>query len=186
MNLDSNFCFDRYSLYGPYGYGEDEEWTIEGWKKPSRVSWENVRWGQLQQECLARNKNRYDPSRQGHDLNIWRSNGKTSDDGQEHGNSLIFESRTAVIIRAWDSYNYMPNDLYNIRSMIVELSLRSGGKYEVFLLVHVKDADIPIFSDRATYDEVKKQHVPLELQDIAELFNLNLLKLWYPKVGEYR
>lgn len=47
-------------------------------------------------------------------------------------NKLI--SRTAVLIRTWWDYEYDDEDLMYLRSMISELSLGSGGEYQVHFL----------------------------------------------------
>ncbi|KAJ5196597.1 Protein of unknown function DUF3405 [Penicillium cf. viridicatum] len=74
----------------------------------------------------------------------------------------------------------------NVRSLVMELSLHSGGEYEVFLLVHVKDESVPIYTDDAdVMKEIKAQFIPREFRDMAVLFNEKTLESWYPRVEEH-
>jgi hypothetical protein len=45
IGLDDDVCFDRYSRYGPYGYGDDEyPEEVKDWKAPLTVpEWPQVR-----------------------------------------------------------------------------------------------------------------------------------------------
>lgn len=185
MSLD-RVSYDRYYRYGPYGYGENETREIPGWSKPSKVHWDAVQWGKLQRDCMNRNKNRYKPNSIASAPDPWIP--RKNDDETDNGNDKAMQSfrkRTAVVMRAYTDFEYSQNDLHNIRSLIVELSLRSGAEYEMFLLVHVKDETIPIFSDWESYDNVIRSNVPPEFWDMTELFNLGLLSAWYPKIKEH-
>jgi hypothetical protein len=72
-----------------------------------------------------------------------------------------------------------------LRAIIMELSLHSGAEYEVFLLIHVKDDELPIFSDAKTMSDLRKS-IPPEFRNIALLFNNKLLEAWYPKIPDHR
>ena len=72
-----------------------------------------------------------------------------------------------------------------LRALIMELSLHSGGEYEVFLLVHVKDDELPIFSDPATVEALRNA-IPEEFRNMALFFNTKMLEAWYPKIEEHR
>lgn len=50
IGLDSNVCFDRYSRYGPYGFDDSIGRT--------QVEWKNVKWSELQNQCLEQNQGR--------------------------------------------------------------------------------------------------------------------------------
>jgi hypothetical protein len=93
--------------------------------------------------------------------------------------------RTAIVIRSWGDYRYTKEDMTNLRSLVVETALSSGGDYAVFLLVHIKDRSKAIFQSTANYQAALNSAVPLELRDIAILFDESLLEAWYPKVGEH-
>jgi len=59
IGLDDDVCFDRYSRYGAYGFGDDE--VLGDAKRRKALRWESVRWGELQDDCLRRNEKRYLP-----------------------------------------------------------------------------------------------------------------------------
>jgi hypothetical protein len=70
--------------------------------------------------------------------------------------------------------------------MVSELSLQSGGEYQVYLYVHVKDRDAPIFDSQYEYDRILKENVPEELRDIAILWSESIFPKWYPKVMDWQ
>lgn len=82
------------------------------------------------------------------------------------------EKRTAILLRTYTGKTYTENDKQVIRALISETSLRSGGKYEVFLLMHVKDKKYAdLFMDKKVYQQVLKDTVPPEFQSITVLWN---------------
>ena len=89
----------------------------------------------------------------------------------EAKNSTVTEPRTAVLLRSYTGKRYSENDKQNIRSLITELALRSGGEFQVFLLVHVREDDIAIWDDEETYQWVLNEHVPREFHGITTLWN---------------
>ncbi|KAF2871223.1 hypothetical protein BDV95DRAFT_595095 [Massariosphaeria phaeospora] len=204
IGLDGDICFDRYSRYGPYGFGDDEfPEDVEDWKAPGTVpDWDKVAWGQLQDECLELNQNRYRPEARTRVVRIPStalpeplaasaafamptsvSSGYIESRGTVQPK---YHHRTAVLIRAWTGYKYEENDITAIRAMISELSLQSGGEYQVFLFVHVKDRDLAIFDDQALYDRVLRENVPEELRSIAILWSESIFPRWYPEVMDWQ
>jgi hypothetical protein len=97
----------------------------------------------------------------------------------------MYKPRSAVVIRTWHDMEYTPNDLQHVRAMIMELSLHSGAEYEVFLLVHVRDDSVPIFSDEEAVQKLKDEYLPVEFHDMAVFFNYKLLEGWYPKIDTH-
>ncbi|KAF2801594.1 uncharacterized protein BDZ99DRAFT_512874 [Mytilinidion resinicola] len=181
VGLDGEACFDRSSRYGPYGYGDEEG---------KGVDWNNTNWGSLQNECLKLNQDRYRPEarsspnmRPNLELPAAHMN-KTSSDGEIPLPS--YHKRTAVLIRSWEGYQYEENDITAIRAMVSELSLQSGGEYQVFLYVHIKDKKKPIFTDSEVYEEVLKANVPHELRDMALLWSEAAFPKWYPLVTDWQ
>ncbi|KAI9888742.1 MAG: hypothetical protein M1814_006474 [Vezdaea aestivalis] len=193
VGLDNNVCFDRYSRLGAYGYGEDDyESAIPGWKKPKRVSWNDTKWGHLQNMCTERNKDRFDFSPRNNTVHIRPD--KTLEKDPDRDEKVEMRSataapkprkRTAILLRTWTGYEYTPNVMRQLRSMIVELSLQTGGEYSVFLMVHVKDDTIPIYSDDALYEAVKRKYIPQEFWDISILWNENMNRPWYPLLKDH-
>jgi len=187
--IDLNHCFDRYNRFGPYGYGQSQRGYVDNWQRPvSKPDWSSVHWGQLQDQCLLANKDRYAPTaRQPVDL----APGKElpqDDKPDENANSgrTKYHSRTALLIRTWEGYDYTENDIQAIRALVTELSLLSGGEYQVFLFVNVKDKNADIFNNQQVYDDILKQNVPRELQSISILWNERICEEWYPKIGDWQ
>jgi hypothetical protein len=170
--------------YGPYGYGQEDETTYNR----TRVDWDKLDWASLQNECFDRNADRFP-----------RSAGRIATEVRfrPRNQSLVPElrswedfspsRRTAIVVRAYDGYDYTPENLYNLRSLVVEAGLRTGGEYAVVLLVNIRGADSNIFASEEAYRAAfEKAGIPPEFQSIALLWDENLLKSWYPKVGEHR
>lgn len=193
IGLDGDVCADRYARFGAYGYDEDSLEDVPGFERPSPVPWSDVDWHELQCLCVERNSNRYAPgsmvnqsSQQPLSFGLREPPRRTrdsepaasSDDGQYH-------PRSAVLVRAWHGIKWTSNHLEYLRSLIMELALHSGGEYEVFLLIHVKDDDLPIYSDARTMDQIRNS-VPQELRNITLFFNNKMLEAWYPKIAEHR
>ncbi|KAJ5701446.1 hypothetical protein N7488_008994 [Penicillium malachiteum] len=176
-DLDDSLCTDRFSQYAAYGYSnEDNE------------LWDDLNWGTMQQECVERNAGRYrHPNpvdrittlHHSHDSQVNHSNSSKASQDTSQSN---YHARMAVILRTWIDKEYTPNDILFIRSMVMELSLHSGGEYEVFLLVDSKDVELPELGDESGMEEFKKSHLPEEIQDIAVFFNEKMLADWYPKI----
>lgn len=70
--------------------------------------------------------------------------------------------------------------------MITELSLLSGGEYEIFLLLQIHDTSLPLLADEETVEALKKLWVPRELRNITVLWNEAILSTRYSKVGDYK
>lgn len=80
-------------------------------------------------------------------------------------------ARTAVVIRCWDSFLFREDDIANIRSIIAELSMASGGRYDVHLLVQVKeDGKHPIWADHEAYQKRINETIPKEFQGMVTLW----------------
>ncbi|KAG5931108.1 hypothetical protein E4U53_001944 [Claviceps sorghi] len=173
--------------YGPYGFEHD---TATPGNNRSRVDWDAIRWGALQNECLARNRLRFPgPNPPGNLTTEPRLSWKNQS-GIEitpDPTSVRATGRTALLIRSWAGYAYRPQDLWNIRALIVEAGLRTGGEYVVVLYVHVQDRDRNIFASSDRYDAaLAAAGIPPELRSIAVLWDENLLESWYERVPEHR
>jgi hypothetical protein len=179
LGLD-DVSFDRFGRYGAYGYGEND---TENWEPPSMVNWDDVNWAKLQLQCFEGNKHRFKlqssvhKSRQSFKVQSPQSPGYAA--------RIPHRERTALILRSFTDVTWMANDIYNLRSLITELSLHSGGEYEVFLLVHVKDAEFDVESP-VHGALIKEQYIPKEFHDISILFNDATLEKLYPNVSEHR
>lgn len=162
VGLDESLSFDRYTRYGAYGFGEDEK-NVENWIRPTKVDWNNVDWGKLQKQCAADNADRFDAQSQGPNTQI------------------APEARTAVLIRSYTGKEYSDNDIINIRAMVAELSLQSGGEYEVVLLTHVKDDSIRL-DDPLVWDRLLQEHIPREFWRMTQFWNMPQEVAHYPQL----
>ncbi|KAJ5892600.1 hypothetical protein N7504_009291 [Penicillium tannophilum] len=193
MDLDGDVCTDRYSRFGAYGYDDENDDEIPGFSRPPPVNWFELDWYNLQALCYQRNADRYQ-----HDCSMNETGQRPlsfelrepprkayeSDTMSDSSKVKRYQPRSAVLIRAWNSMIWTANHREYLRALIMELSLHSGGEYEVFLLVHVKDDDLPIFSDRKTMEDLRRS-IPVEFRNIALFFNNKLLEAWYPKIEEH-
>ncbi|KAF2754002.1 hypothetical protein EJ05DRAFT_162245 [Pseudovirgaria hyperparasitica] len=196
LGLDFNKCFERYDRYGPYGFGEDHE-DVPGWDRPKiDVDWSETNWGALQNECLERNRARF-PSDARKISKLQEETSLSELEARAPNPPYVvpsnttskgpeYKPRTAVLIRTWTGYKYTPNDMHAIRSMIAELNLLSGGEYQVFLYVHVKNKKLDIYNNKALHDQILRENVPKELRSIAILWSENVGKEWYPRVGDWQ
>ena len=194
MGLDGDVCTDRYSRFGAYGYDEENDDNIPGFTRPEPVNWFDVDWYKLQNMCFERNANRYLPSalmnesRQrplSFELREPPKKGYNADFRLDGLKKQRHHARSAVLIRSWSNMVWTPHHREYLRALIMELSLHSGAEYEIFLLVHVKDDELPIFSDRKTMDDLRRS-IPAEFRNMALFFNNKLLEAWYPKIEEHR
>ncbi|PNY26324.1 Uncharacterized protein TCAP_03751 [Tolypocladium capitatum] len=171
--------------YGPYGFGEENDTYNR-----SRVDWDEVDWGKLQDDCLSRNAERFPtraPSMQvgGQTRFSWLN--QTTMRPTPTWDAFNGTRRTAVVIRSYSKFPYKPEDMWHMRSLIAETALHSGGEYTVFLLVHVQDRESNIFESQANYDAaVKAANIPAELRSMAVLWDDHLLESWYAAVDEHR
>lgn len=215
LDLDGNLCFERETRLGMYGLDSNAtEAEIE--RKAAR--WDKISWGDLQEDCVAKNKDRYDL--QG-EANPYVKSGnqkrQTLEDDQgeplsedkftfrrhhlgsrskmttkraplharrstehseeshssrtRHNSGPRKEERTALLLRSYTGKKYSENDKQVIRSLVSELSLRTGGRYQVFLFVQVKDTAYAIWDDATTYQYVLQESVPKEFRDMTILWN---------------
>lgn len=184
--VDIGKCFDRYHRYGPYGLGQDDETAIKDWDAPlSKPDWSRVGWGNLQDQCVLDNKERWAPkARMAVDTTPVKDMPKKFVEQIQEGSKPQYHHRTALLIRTWEGYTYTENDLQSIRSLITELSLLSGGEYQVFLFVNIKDNHANLFDEKVRRDLL--QSVPEELQDISILWNEGIMQDWYPEVTDWQ
>ncbi|KAF1988009.1 hypothetical protein K402DRAFT_392293 [Aulographum hederae CBS 113979] len=98
--------------------------------------------------------------------------------------SKILLPRTAVLIRTWQDYHYDPEDVVALRALISELSIGSSGEYTVHFLIHVKDDNLPIWSDEATYQTVLNQSLPAEFHGMGTLWTERQMGLIYGGLAE--
>lgn len=204
--LASDFCLDRHARYDPYGYDEGDLEAAGGRRKANRASkvqWDNLDWGYLQGDCLARNQHRYEPlpwvnrtttlwMPREEDIDEVDSTVVLPEDGLQKSKSYRlwrserkYKPRTAIVLRTEENNEWTIDTRQYMRSMIMELSLHSGAEYEVIIMVEIKDTSAQIFQNDASYQQSLKKAVPSEFQNSTILFNRPLLEKWYPKAGQH-
>ncbi|KAI0126280.1 hypothetical protein BJ170DRAFT_400560 [Xylariales sp. AK1849] len=177
LRFTPNMCWERFGRFGPYGYSyspsegglglsshSSQTGVDKIVEKFENVDYRDVNWGHAQKRCFAKNMHRFAPAEK-----------PTTDEPPKKQ-----LARTAYVLRTWTGYNYNDIQLLSLRAMINELSLKSGGEYDVHLLVHVKDDTIPIWASEEVYQETLRKNVPREFWDIATLWSVQLMKLYYP------
>lgn len=191
LDLDMNVCADRCSRWTAYGHDEEKGHTA----CPNSVSlnWDRVNWGKLQAQCAEENTNRYKHSVDLPHASLVRPGGWTAPEVGDHidysieainQSKLQYHPRTAIVMRSWHNMRWTPNHRRYLRSMIMELSLHSGGEYQVFLMVDVKQ---PLnFHDDDAVRKLKKEFIPAEFHDITILFSEDVLAEWYPLIEDHR
>ncbi|KAH8198297.1 hypothetical protein TruAng_007547 [Truncatella angustata] len=106
-----------------------------------------------------------------------------SDSGKDSSKDVVKEERTALLIRTYTGKLYSDNDMQIIRSLVSELTLRTGGQYQVFLFVHVKDNTIDLWHNEEIYNWVLYSSVPPEFVDMTILWNDEATMSTYTKLG---
>lgn len=181
FGIKDDICFDRFGRYGPYGLGYNKEDGGSGvgndtensnseriWAETGKIDYRNVDWGFAQDRCLEKNKDRFltpDP---------------TSDELKPE---LGKKGRIAVVIRTYTGFKWTDHAILNFRALINELSLKSGGEYQVHFLMHVRDEDIPIWADDETVQKVLDANMPKEFHGLVTLWSVPQMRLFYP--GEF-
>lgn len=179
IGVKSDRCFDRFGRLGPYGYGyqrtfggsglglrDEREGADKIWEHMKHVDYSNMDWSKIQERCYARNKARFDKN-----------------DTSAAGAPLTEKksmSRSAFVLRAWTGFQFSDHYILTLRALITELALKSGGEYDVHLLVQVKDDSIPIWASRDVYRQVIRDHVPKEFWNITTLWSEALMVTFYP------
>ncbi|KAF2863093.1 hypothetical protein K470DRAFT_255222 [Piedraia hortae CBS 480.64] len=187
--IDLNRCFDRFDRYGPYGLGQGAEQATAN-APTSTVDYNNVEWGKLQDRCLEANRGRF--RRAAREPPVMAPGKEMPQDHRTLHEELRTMSttqhqpRTAALIRTWEGYQYTDNDLQSIRAMVTDLNLLSGGEYQVFLFVNIKDKNADIFNNQQVYDDLMRRNVPRELQSMSVLWNERICEEWYPSVGDWQ
>lgn len=180
------------------GLGLGEHGDMEGaetvWESDKKVDWRNVNWADAQRRCYNANANRFKAleSRPNppHGFYIGDNAEDTKVKARDGAKPAKVESiksnqtettaekprgdlaRTAVVIRCWDEFLWAEESVMNLRALISELSLASGGRYDVHLLVQVRnDARYPVWADDNAYRARVKESIPTEFQGIATLWS---------------
>ncbi|RMZ88363.1 hypothetical protein DV736_g4406, partial [Chaetothyriales sp. CBS 134916] len=214
LGLRHDICYDRFGRLGPYGLGysinrggsgAQQDGEREGadavWSEIPEVDYRQVKWADVQQRCAARNHHRFKelPKPRIDRFRAMQVGSLQKRAGDEPKDSPAAPSmpapsqpkqgkdqldRTAIIIRTWSTYQYTPEDLINLRSIISELNVLSGGEYTVHFLIQVKDEGLPVWSDDETYERVLRDSLPEEFRGMGTLWNEGQMLTMYGGLEE--
>lgn len=207
FGIDPSLCFERDARLGQFGLqyqfeaeGKRLDWATVGWGRLQQECAEKNK-ARFEKSAISSDGDRYEAAmsasgggtpeeelkRQRQASSRRRSLPQAQSSGSaKYGLPNIrpqnpAEHRTAVLLRSYTGRQYTENEKQVIRAMITELSLRTGGKYQVYLLVQVKDQleDLALW-DSATKDYVLQSQVPKEFHDIAILWGSYEVEEMYP------
>ncbi|KAL9053190.1 MAG: hypothetical protein Q9162_004921 [Coniocarpon cinnabarinum] len=191
LGLTNGICFERFGRLGPYGYGynaqegglglglrSEQEGAETIWQTQKKVDYRQVDWGLAQERCFEKNKQRfYTPAERQSSLKK-RSDPSSGAARGSGGKKKL--PRTAYVLRTYTGFEYTAHEIITLRAMINELSLKSGGEYDVHLLLHVKDDTIPIWTSKEVYQKVIEENIPPEFWGITTLWSVQQMRLYYP------
>ncbi|KOS20534.1 hypothetical protein ESCO_005479 [Escovopsis weberi] len=178
LGIRDDVCFDRFGRYGPYGLGykkdvggsdmglDTESSENEAvWAESGQIDYNQIDWHDVQQRCFAANRDRFaEPDSKTGQLNTVE--GK--------------KSRTAVVIRLYSGFEWTQLVILNFRALITEVSLHTGGEYEVHFLLHVRDDNAPIWADEETVQSLLNSDVPPEFHGMVTLWSEAQMRMYYP------
>ncbi|KAK2812077.1 hypothetical protein FQN49_008407, partial [Arthroderma sp. PD_2] len=177
LGLRDDVCFDRFGRYGPYGLGYRKEKGGSGvgldtessgnedvWAHSGQVDYSSMDWGDAQERCLKANSHRFLHQEQ-----------QTTDKATD---------RVAVVLRLFTGYKWTELAKLNLRAMVSELSLKSGGEYSVHLLLHARDKNLPIWTDELAMKELLDSNVPREFHGLVTVWSDAQIRLFYPGAFE--
>lgn len=186
------------------GLGTGQSGDMEGskavWNTVFQVDYRQVDWADVQGRCYDANAMRFNsaspfststfsPSLGDDQVRVEARDDDISNNAlpliseSENSTSAVWReneiSRTAVVVRTWDNYDYKEDDILHLRALITELSLGSGGEYDVHLLVQAKNETVPIWSDEESYESHLRRSVPREFWGIATLWSESQQQMLY-------
>lgn len=191
--LDGDVSFDRLGRLKAYGLEQFDAIDLEDLKKASEIDWDSVEWGELQDGCAMLNKHRFKTMKERPQNSIQYSNLRHKhDEARPKSPPTTMEptlvnkvKRTAILIRVWTGAKWTADAVMNIRAMIAEASLASGGKYQVFLLLHVKDENVPLFVGEDEPQATINKHIPPEFRSITEVWNHAQIRGLYSNIAQH-
>ncbi|PHH60036.1 hypothetical protein CDD81_2165 [Ophiocordyceps australis] len=198
LGLAQDVCLERFGRYGPYGFGYsvrtgglgigqhgEREGSEAVWDSRPRVDYREIDWADVQRRCFEANADRFNKAARAKPAphGFYIADGGEADGGEADGGEAEGDTRgnwtmartkvarTAVVIRCWDDFFFGPDDVANLRAMISELCLASGGRYDIHLLVQVKQDGVhPIWADDEAYRERVRASIPAEFQGLVTLW----------------
>ena len=192
--LDGSISFDRFGRFSAYGLDDYDTLDLGDLQKPGNLDWDTVKWGDLQESCFQANRHRYGPTEVRPQNSFQYFNARHTHEHMQ-GKAELTEAptsgkldkmrRTAILLRVWTGASWTADAVMNVRAMIAEASLASGGKYQVFILLHVKDEEVPLFVGEGQPQKTLKKYIPTEFHDITEVWNHAQMRGLYSNLAEH-
>ncbi|KAI9724588.1 MAG: hypothetical protein M1828_003611 [Chrysothrix sp. TS-e1954] len=187
LGMRTDVCFERFGRMGAYGYGynaqegglglgmrSEQSGIEELWRLQPKIKYQDTDWAQAQTACFNKNKDRFAHR------NTTTRDADSSHSSLHTGKTKKKLPRSAFVLRTWTGFEYTAHEIIALRSMINELALKSGGEYDVHLLLHVKDDTVPIWTSQEIYDKVIQENIPKEFWGITTLWSVQLMRMYYP------
>lgn len=203
LGIRDDVCFDRFGRYGPYGLGYSKEEGGTGlaldtenagaeqiWStKSGKIDYSSVDWASAQRRCYEANEERFvaagrngslptEYSAPGDMLSMPSQDLNTTEVSGTSGLTKI--ERTAIVMRCYAGFKWSLHSVLNMRALVSELALRSGGEYDVHILLHARDTNIPIWADKETAQEFIANNIPREFRGLVTLWSEDQMRILYP------
>ncbi|CAN8096334.1 unnamed protein product [Discula destructiva] len=190
LGMVKDQCWERFGRFGPYGYSYSKAKGGFGLEKPpagepaldrmiQKFDYTGVNWNKLQKRCFDKNAARFDPTSAAAKVKPDGALSRLWPQAEKVAGAKKSLPRNVFILRAWTSIEWTPMRIINTRALINELSLKSGGQFDVHILMHVQDDSIDI-SDEATAQKVVRDNVPEEFWDITTPWSVPDMAEYYP------
>ncbi|EPE02192.1 hypothetical protein F503_06108 [Ophiostoma piceae UAMH 11346] len=205
LGMNEDVCFDRFGRYGPYGLGYSKEeggtglaldTEREGFEEvwstkhtTGKIDYTNVDWADAQRRCFESNQERFGladsetsrPSEFAPEAHLLGMS-KTEKRDEASGNtpSLKKTERTAIVMRCYAGFKWSLHSILNMRALVNELSLQSGGEYDIHILLHARDENIPVWADKETAEQFIADNIPQEFRGLTSLWAEGQMRLLYP------
>ncbi|CAK7201289.1 hypothetical protein SEUCBS139899_003992 [Sporothrix eucalyptigena] len=199
LGIREDVCFERFGRYGPYGLGYSKEeggvglgmdtendgadqiWSPES--TSGRINYSNVDWAAAQRRCFEANEERFVPSHSAKystkdPLSMPNHDSTAVEANNTSGLKKI--ERTAIVMRCYAGFKWSLHSILNMRALVSELSLRSGGEYDVYILLHARDENIPVWADEETAMNFIADNIPPEFRGLTTLWSEGQMRLLYP------
>ncbi|KAF3765201.1 hypothetical protein M406DRAFT_340654 [Cryphonectria parasitica EP155] len=186
LGMAPDQCWERFGRLGPYGYSYPKSKGGFGLETPpadepvldrmiKKYDYTDINWDTVQKRCLEKNRDRFvtgkDAAKAAGGLGrLWPQSGKDTKKPL---------ARNVLILRAWTGIEWTPMRIINTRALITELSLKSGGQFDVHILMHIVDDSIDI-SNEATAKKMVRDNVPEEFWDITTPWSVPDMAARYP------